>query len=412
MMQMQSGRLRIAVFLYGPTRGGATRRGLTLAEGFASRGHEVDLVMARRDGPLAGRISPRLRVVDLSGGMKPPRLLRHRRIRTRFCVAGLERYLRRERPDVLLAGSTAVHLAALRAHRRARVDTGLVLRACSHLSSVSLSTRRLPRPLQLVSAHLHYGRATAAIAVSEDVAEDLARVTTLPRERIHVVPNPVIPPDLEKSLRGPLEHAWFGDGGPPLVLSAGRLARQKDFATLLRAFALLRQRRPARLVILGEANGGTGREELERLALGLGIAEQVSLPGMVDNPFGYMARADVFALSSAWEGMPGVLIEAMASGCPVVSTDCPGGSREILEDGELGALVPVGDAAALAEALDKTLDSPVDAGRLRSRASAFGVDASVERYLSVLYDAAPAQRPQPEAPCELTLPGGAAASAR
>jgi glycosyltransferase involved in cell wall biosynthesis len=110
--------------------------------------------------------------------------------------------------------------------------------------------------------------------------------------------------------------------------------------------------------------------------------------------------------------MPGVLIEAMASGCPVVSTDCPGGSREILEDGELGALVPVGDAAALAEALDKTLDSPVDAGRLRSRASAFGVDASVERYLSVLYDAAPARRPQPEAPCELTLPGGAAASAR
>ena len=109
---------------------------------------------------------------------------------------------------------------------------------------------------------------------------------------------------------------------------------------LLRAFALLLERRPARLVILGEANGGTGRQELERLATRLGIAKQVSLPGMVDNPFAYMAQADVFALSSAWEGMPGVLIEAMASGCPVVSTDCPGGSREILEDGALGALVP------------------------------------------------------------------------
>lgn len=411
---MQSGRLRIAVFLYGPTRGGATRRGLTLARAFAERGHAVDLVMARRDGPLADRISPRLRVVNLYGGLEPPRLLRARRVRTRLCVPGLVRYLRRERPDVLLAGSTGVHLAALRAHRRARVDTGLVLRGCSHLSSVSLSTRRLPRPFQLLLARLYYGAASAAIAVSDDVAADLARVTSLDPARIHVVPNPVVPPDLAEAVRAPLEHPWFAPGEPPVVLGAGRLARQKDFPILLRAFAELRRRRPARLVILGEANGGNGRRELERLAARLGIAEDVALPGMVENPFAYMAHAAVFALSSAWEGLPGALIEAMASGCPVVSTDCPGGSREILEGGALGALVPVGDAAALADALARTLDAPPDRERLRRRAADFGIDASVERYLAVLRDVAPARRGDDvTAPArDLSLPDGAAAATR
>lgn len=410
---MQTGRLRIALFLYGPTRGGATRRGLTLARAFAERGHAVDLVLARRDGPLADRISPRVRVVDLSGGLLPPPLLRARRVRTRLSVSGLVRYLRRERPDVLLAGSTSVHLPALRAQRRAGVDTAVVLRGCSHLSSVSLSTRRVPRPFQLAFARLYYGSAHAIIAVSRDVAEDLARVTTLDPERIHVVPNPVIPADLDELRRAPVEHPWFAAGQPPVVLAAGRLARQKDFPTLLRAFARLRERRAARLVILGEANGGRGRVELERLAARLGIAADLWLPGMVENPFAYMARAAVFALSSAWEGMPGVLIEAMASGCPVVSTDCPGGSREILEDGALGPLVPVGDAPALAEALAASLDAPPDRERLRRRAAGFGIDASVEGYLAVLRAAAPARRGPARFPApELPLPDGAAAATR
>jgi len=410
---MQSGRLQIAVFLYGPTRGGATRRGLALAQGFAERGHQVDLVLARRDGPLAARVSSRVRVVDLSGGLNPPRLLRGRRMRTRLCVPGLVRYLRRERPDILLAGSTAVHLSALRAHRRAQVDTQLVLRGCSHLSSVSLSTRRMPRPFQLVSARLHYGSAAAAIAVSRDVAEDLARVTSLDADRIHVVPNPVIPDDVAERATAAVDHPWFRSGEVPVILSAGRLARQKDFPTLLRAFALLRKRRPARLVILGEANSGSGRAELEGLAARLGIADELSLPGMVDNPFAYMARAAAFALSSAWEGMPGVLIEAMACGCPVVSSDCPGGSREILEDGGLGALVPVGDAAALADALEQTLEAPTDAERLKRRASAFGIDASVEGYLGVLRELVPGPAPRLAAPeRERALPAGATASLR
>jgi glycosyltransferase involved in cell wall biosynthesis len=397
---LRVGGLRIAVFLFAPTRGGAPRRALTLAQAFAERGHAVDLVLVRGEGPLRGHISPRLRVVELgvqTGG---------RRLATARSARPLARYLRHAQPEVLLAASNSVHLAALRAKRRAGVDTGVVLRACSHLSSSALGARRRPpHPLRLLSARWRYAEANALIAVSDDVADDLARVTGIARTRIHSVPNPVVPADVERLAAAPIDHPWFAAGEPPLVLGAGRLSAQKDFATLLRAFARLRARRPARLVILGEANGPGLRRELLALAERLGVAADVALPGMVDNPFAYMARAAVFALSSAWEGLPGVLIEAMATGCPVVSTDCPGGSAQILEGGALGPLVPVGDAAALGLALERVLDAPPERARLRRRAAAFGVDASVERYLAILRAAAPAAgRAAPTS--QLALAGG------
>src|SRR5262249_43075680 len=146
-------------------------------------------------------------------------------------------------------------------------------------------------------------------------------------------------------------HPWFRPSAPPVVLGAGRLHAQKDFPTLLRAFAQVRAKREARLMILGEAKCAEYRTELMALAAQLGIADDVMLPGFVANPFAYMARAAVFVLSSAWEGLPTVLIEALASGCPVVSTACPSGPREILENGKYGPLVPVGDDTALANAI-------------------------------------------------------------
>jgi glycosyltransferase involved in cell wall biosynthesis len=168
------------------------------------------------------------------------------------------------------------------------------------------------------------------------------------------------------------------------VSGAGRLTAQKDFPTLVRAFARLRARRPARLVILGAAKRPRRRESLLALARDLGVADDVWLPGCVENPLRYLARSAVFALSSRWEGLPAVLIEAMACGCPVVSTDCPGGSREILEDGRWGPLVPPGEPEALAAAIGELLSAPPERKDLRRRAACFDRERAVDGYLEVL----------------------------
>jgi glycosyltransferase involved in cell wall biosynthesis len=170
-----------------------------------------------------------------------------------------------------------------------------------------------------------------------------------------------------------------------VVLGAGRLHPQKDFPTLLRAFARVRAQRPARLVVLGSGKRAARRAALLALAGRLGVGADVDLPGFAENPYAYMARAAVFALSSAWEGLPTALIEAMACGCPVVSTDCPSGPAEILEGGRYGELVPVGDDAALAAALLRALDAPPARAALRARAAQFSLEAAVERYLPVLF---------------------------
>jgi glycosyltransferase involved in cell wall biosynthesis len=201
--------------------------------------------------------------------------------------------------------------------------------------------------------------------------------------------NPVVTAELFKMAREVPDHPWFESGAPPVVLGVGRLARQKDFPTLLQAFARLRSERPVRLMILGQANNQRTtverQAELRALAGKLGVADEVALPGFVHNPYAYMAHAAVFVLSSRFEGLPTVLIEALACGLPVVSTDCPNGPAEILENGKYGALVPVGDAFALAKAISATLDAPPDRGQLRTRALVFTVDQAVEKYEKVLF---------------------------
>ena len=201
------------------------------------------------------------------------------------------------------------------------------------------------------------------------------------RDRIHTIHNPVVSTDLDCKARESPKHPWFDDRPCPVILAIGRMKKVKDFSTLLRAFARLLDRRPARLIVLGE---GRLRPSLLSLARELGIAEQVDFPGFQENPYAFLAKADLFVLSSRHEALPTVLIEAMACGCPVVSTDCPYGPREILEDGRLGPLVPVGDPEALAEAMARVLDEPPSQDLLRERASFFSVERAVERYEQLL----------------------------
>ena len=219
------------------------------------------------------------------------------------------------------------------------------------------------------------------IAVSNGVRSSVLQTTRVSPGRITAIYNPVVEPYLEELAEQLPDHTWLSDSGPPVILGVGRLVRQKDFPTLLRAFNRIATSRPVRLIILGE---GSHRTELERLVHTLGLDDVVALPGYVANPYAFMARAAVFALSSRYEGLGNVLIEALACGCPCVSTDCAYGPAEILDDGRVGPLVPVGDDVSLASAIESVLDAPPDKKMLRRRAESFSAATAVARYENLI----------------------------
>ncbi len=355
---------------------------LDLARGFAARGHRVDVLAVRPRGELLDRLGSGIRLVTLERWLaRLPLVSGSKRRRALAAALPLAAWMRRERPEVLLATSHSTNVAAAFAGRIARVPTRIVLRIDSQLSrspALAGTRKQLRRERR---ARRTFPWADGWIAISEGVADDAARVTGIPRGKIATIHNPVVTPELMRRAAAPVHDPWLDPGGPPVVLGVGRLVPQKDFATLLRAFARVRAQRPARLLVIGE---GPERAALEELASELGIASDVRFTGRVANAPAYMAGASVFALSSAWEGFGRVLVEALAVGCPVVSTDCPSGPREILEGGAFGPLVPVGDAAALGAAIASLIDRPPDRPMLAKRAQAFTLEQGVQRYLDVL----------------------------
>jgi len=391
---------RIALHLADLNAGGVQRVMLTLASAFAERGHQVDLLVGDARGPLREQVSAKLRVVELAAGSTlAARLLPLRAdagawplllplLLGRRVPAGLERLdalareLARTRPDAMISATPHANLQAVWARRLAGVPTRLLL--TEHIAP-SQKGRRLLAALVRRS----YPQADAIAAVGRALGDDLASFSGIPRSRIETLFNPVVDDALLAQAREEIDHDWLGPGSPPLLLGAGRLVPQKDFETLIRAFALVRARRPVRLVILGGAKDPAKTDERRAALLAeaqrLGVAADVALPGFTERPLAWMARAAAFVLSSRFEGLPTVLIEAMAAGCPVVSTDCKSGPAEILEGGRLGPLVPVGDAPALAGAIERVLDAPPDRDALRRRAGFFTVDRAVAAYLELLF---------------------------
>lgn len=376
--------LRLSVFLSGLDVGGVQRTTLTLADALAARGHDVELVVPSARGPFRSLVSPRVRLVDLENTLlRLPGVRSTKRHRALLSPPFLASYLRRTRPDALLSASHYVNVAALVARRLAGTRTPLVIGQRTHLSRAIRHTRvpGLRRPLLGTLVRRTYPWAEAAVAVCDGVADDLAEVARLPRASVHTIYNPVVTPEVERLAAAPLDHPWFRPGAPPVVVAVGRLVPQKDFPTLLRGFARLLGRRDARLVIVGE---GRLRGALEARIRREGLGGRVALPGYDPNPFRWMARASVCALSSRYEGLPGVLIQALACGAPVVSTDCPSGPGEILDGGRYGALVPVGDADALGEALAKQLAAPPPRRHQVRGAARFTAEACARRYESLL----------------------------
>ena len=384
--------MRIAILIYELSVGGAQRRTATLARALAERGHDVRLLVVRPGGALESELGGRVSIepVGLAPGLLRRRL--KRRFQLRASVPRIAYRLLATRPDVFLSAASHANRIAPFAWLLSGARARLVLRVSNHLSGSAGNHVRPPLPGRYRLARVCYRLASDVVSVSRGVAEDLIAVTGLAPERVHTISNPVVTPQLLEQVGEPLCHPWFAPGSPPVLLGVGRLVAQKDFATLLRAFARLREDRDLRLLILGE---GSRRAALEGLAVELGVAAHVAMPGNVPNPLPYMTRAAALVLSSAWEGLPGVLIEALACGCPVVSTDCPSGPAEILQGGRLGPLVPVGDDAALAAAVAGVLARPPEREALRARAADFSLSRSVDAYERVLRGHA---QPAPAAP--------------
>lgn len=358
----------IAIFLPSLEGGGAERVMAILANGFAAREYRVDLVLVTASGPYLKLLHPDIRVVDLASGTV---------IRS---LAALARYIRRNRPRAFLAALSHANVVAILAHRMVRSDARLVV---SERLSLSAARRyhRSPRD-RIIRAMARgvYRWADRVVVVANAMIDELEQQLGLPRNRIESIYNPVIDRALLEAAEQPCEHPWLKTAHEiPVVLGCGRLSAQKDFPTLIEAFRILRERRAARLVILGE---GEDRAALEAQVRAAGLENDVDMPGFAANPFCFMAASSVFVLSSIYEGMPGALIQAMACGAPVVSTRCPTGPDEILEDGYWGALVPVQEPLALAVAIEQTLDK--SGHDVRQRASAFSEAEAVTGYLRAL----------------------------
>jgi len=363
-----AGGRRVALVVPSLRGGGAERVALTLSSGFLALGIDVDLVLIRAEGPLLSEVPDGVTVVDLEAS------------RTLLALPALAKYFRHRRPAGAIAFMDHTNLVALTARILSGRFFPLLVSVHGTFSLAhgagSLTLRETLRFLM----RMLYPRATAVVAVSAGVARDLMTQVEIPGNNLHVIYNPVDVSSLRVKAREEPGHEWLSYGQPPVVLAVGRLSPQKDFITLVRAFAIVRRERSSRLVILGE---GPERGHLEALARELGVEKDVSMPGFVENPYAYMARAAVFVLSSRTEGHPVALIEALAIGTPTVATTCPSGPQEILEDGRFGRLVPVGDEEAMAAAISEALDEE-DSRVTRPNLDEYSPRLTARRYLAAM----------------------------
>ena len=328
------GTRKIALFIPTLSGGGAERIMINLAVGLVDKGIAVDILVGAQ-GSLQNEVPKEARLIDFKVS------------RTLACLPSLVRYLKRERPTAMLSAMAHANIVAICAKYLAFVKTCIYV-SVHNTISYNIDKRSLKGWFQLLLIKLFYPFSNAIIVVSEEAKEDFIVNTGISNKKVQVIYNPVVTPDIFEKAKQPVNHPWLRESELPVILGVGRLTKQKDFITLIRAFSIVLKQFPIRMIILGE---GEDRQLLEKLVLELNLSKYVDLHGFVDNPYAYISRASVFVLSSAWEGLPTVLIESLALGVPVVATECPSGPKEILNNGKYGILVPVGDKAAIAKSI-------------------------------------------------------------
>jgi len=358
----------LAIFLMDLGGGGAERVMLNLARGFSEKGLAVDLVLVQTEGVYLTQLPPQIRVVEF----KKSRLM--------ASIPDLVRYLRQTQPTVLMSALEDTNFVALWAKKLAGVATQVIVTVHNHLSNEAKYATQLKRQLTPHLVKLFYPWADNVVAVSQGVADDLLDLG-LPAHKINVVYNPIVTSELAEKAQEPVAHPWFLNEQPPVILGIGRLTKQKNFSMLIRAFGQVREHYPVRLAILGE---GEEQAELKALVNQLNLSEHVAFLGFVDNPYAYLARAAVLVLSSLWEGFGNVIVEAIAVGTPVVSTNCRSGPAEILNHGEYGSLVSVENIKEMADAIVATIQSVPDQAMLKQRSQEFTLEKAVERYEALL----------------------------
>jgi len=358
----------IAFFLPSVQGGGAERITINLIDGLLGKGYNVDLVLVDAKGSYLNQVHKDCRIIDLKAGRVAASLFK------------LKKYLQSVKPNVMISGLNHANVIAILAHKFAQVPTRLVVIEHNNLSQTVIHSRTIRARIIPHFMRVFYPKADAIVAVSQGVADDLNKIIKIPKENIKVIYNPIINDHVLISSGKPVDHEWFNENCPPVILSVGRLNKQKDYGTLLKAFSIVRKDIDCRLLILGE---GEERGTLEKLAKELGIEDDFSMPGFTANPYQYMSKAKLFVLSSIYEGLPTVLVEAIACGAKVISTDCPSGPREINEICGGCTLVPVGDVYLLAKAIKEALEN-VEKANITASVEPFTLDYSVTKYAELI----------------------------
>lgn len=359
-------RLRVAFYMQDLSGGGVERMRLTLIASLRARGVDASLVVGKRQGSLVALLPRDVPVIELGAA------------RTWQAIPRLAQLLRDSQPNILVSSLDHNNIAAMIARLLSGSAARLVV--CQHNA---LSAERALgwkyRLVPLAYRILHHS-AHAVVAVSRGVANDLCSVSGIERAKISVIYNPVVDEDFLRKCAGPPPYPWLAEKVVPVFVAVGRLTAQKDIFTLLAALRIMLHTTKARLILVGE-----GEEELalRRYAIQRGIAHAVAFVGYQANPLPWIRHADALVSSSRYEGLGNAIVEALACGTQVIATDCPHGPSEVLLEGTLGTLVPVGDAEALAEAMAHVTLRMVDAARLQARSAGFTASACADAHLNL-----------------------------